>query len=119
MYCLRFAICGLSVPRAVVLLAVCALGMGLAGCNPKTLDPSQIGRFRPTPAVNVILNSLGVAEESPVAWENAQEPRPEDIGAVKADYALRPGDIVRISIFELYQEGAIVVNDYTVSETGQ
>src|SRR5512146_2127800 len=113
MYCLRFAICGLSVPRAVVLLAVCALGMGLAGCSVKTLDPGQIGRFRPTPAVNVILNSLGVAEETPVAWENAQDPQPSDIVAVKEDYALQPGDLVRISIFELYQEGVPLINDYT------
>ncbi len=119
MYYLRFAIYDLRVRGAALLLVFSALGIGLGGCNPKTLDPSQIGRFRPTPAVNVILNSLGVAEESPVAWENAQEPQPNDIVIVKADYALRPGDIVRISIFELYQEGAIVVNDYTVSETGQ
>ncbi len=119
MYYLRFTIYDLRIYKTTLLLVFSALGMALAGCNPKTLDPSQIGRFRPTPAVNVILNSLGVAEESPVAWENAQEPQPNDIGAVKQDYALRPGDIVRISIFELYQEGAIVVNDYTVSETGQ
>jgi protein involved in polysaccharide export with SLBB domain len=119
MYCLRSAICGLSVPRAAVLLAVCALGVGLAGCSVKTLDPGQIGRFRPTPAVNVILNSLGVAEETPVAWENAQDPQPSDIVAAKADYALQPGDLVRISIFELYLEGVPVVNDYTVSETGK
>jgi protein involved in polysaccharide export with SLBB domain len=118
MYYLRFAIYGLSVRRAVVRLTVCALGMGLAGCSVKTLDPGQIGRFRPTPAVNVILNSLGVAEETPVAWENAQDPQPSDIAAAKADYALQPGDLVRISIFELYQEGVPVVNDYIVSETG-
>ena len=91
----------------------------MAGCNNKTLDPSQIGRFRPTPAVNVILNSLGVAEEAAVAWENAQEPQPSDIVAVKADYALRPGDLVRISIYELFQEGVPAVNDYIVSETGK
>ncbi len=98
---------------------VSALGMGLAGCSAKTLDPSQIGRFRPTPAVNVILNSLGVAEETPLAWENAQDPQPSDVVAVKADYTLQPGDLVRISIFELYQEGVSLVNDYVVSETGK
>ena len=45
-----------------------------SGCNNKFFDPSQIGRFRPTPAVNVILNSLGVAEEEAIAWEGAEEP---------------------------------------------
>jgi protein involved in polysaccharide export with SLBB domain len=119
MYYLRFTICDLGIRRAVILLMISALGMGLAGCSFKTLDPSQIGRFRPTPAVNVILNSLGVVEETPVAWENAQDPQPGDIVAVKADYALQPGDVVRISIFELYQEGVALVNDYIVSETGK
>jgi protein involved in polysaccharide export with SLBB domain len=119
MCCLRVTIRDLHVRRAVLLLGLCALGPGLSGCNNKLLDPSQIGRFRPTPAVNVILNSLGVAEETPVAWEKAQEPQPGDIVAVPADYALRPGDLVRISIFELYQEGTAVVNDYVISETGQ
>jgi polysaccharide export outer membrane protein len=119
MYYLRFVIHDSGTRRAVVLLAVWALAVGLAGCSVKTLDPSQIGRFRPTPAVNVILNSLGVAEETPVAWENAGDPQPSDIVAVKEDYALQSGDLVRISIFELYQEGVPLVNDYTVSETGK
>jgi protein involved in polysaccharide export with SLBB domain len=119
MYYLRFIIYDLRIHGAALVLIFAALGIALGGCNAKTWDPSQIGRFRPTPAVNVILDSLGVAEESPVAWENAQEPQPNDIVAVKKDYALRPGDVVRISIFELYQEGVVVVNDYTVSETGR
>jgi polysaccharide export outer membrane protein len=119
MYHLRVTIYDLdSVRKAAVLFIISALSVGFAGCNNKTLDPGQIGRFRPTPAVNVILNSLGVAEESPVAWESGQEPQPGDIVAVKADYALRPGDLVRVSIFELFQEGVPLVNDYIVSETG-
>ena len=95
------------------------LGLGSAGCENKMLDPTQIGRFRPAPAVNVILDSLGVAEETPVAWEHAEEPQPKDIVAVPGDYTLRSGDIVRISVFELFQEGATMVNDYVVSETGK
>ena len=96
-------------------MALCA---AVAGCSNKLLDPTQIGRFRPTPAVNVILDSLGVAEEAPVAWKVADDPRPQDIVAVQGDYTLRTGDMVRISIFELFQEGTPMVNDYVVSETG-
>ena len=106
---LRLTICDL-------LLAV--VGLSFAGCSNKVLDPSQIGRFRPTPAVNVILDSLGVAEEAPVAWENAEEPRPKDVVAQKGDYALRPGDLVQISIYELFQEGVPLVSQFLVSETG-
>lgn len=107
------------VRRMGVWLALTALGASVVGCSNRLLDPAQIGRFRPTPAVNVILDSLGVAEEAPVAWKTAGEPRPQDLIAVKGDYTLRSGDLVRISIFELFQEGATMVNDYVVSETGK
>lgn len=96
-----------------------ALAFWQAGCGNKFFDPTQIGRFRPTPAANVILDSLGVAEETPVAWEKAEEPKPSDITAVLTDYVFKSGDAIRISIFELYQEGISVVNDYVVTETGK
>lgn len=95
------------------------LGICVVGCGNKFFDPTQIGRFRPTPAVNVILDSLGVAEETPMGWEKIEEPKPSDIVAVSTDYVFRSGDVVRISIFELYQEGVPFVNDYVVTETGK
>ncbi|MBP7053808.1 MAG: polysaccharide biosynthesis/export family protein [Phycisphaerae bacterium] len=108
-----------SIRRAGLWLLACAVGAFTAGCNNKFFDPSQIGRFRPTPAVNVILESLGVAEEPVAAWQTAEEPRPEDIRAVKADYVLQPADIVTVSIYELLQEGAAVTSNYVVTETGK
>ena len=89
------------------------------GCGDKFWDPTQIGRFRPVPAVNVILDSLGVADETPSAWEGAEEPRPADVIAYETDYTFGPGDVVRISIFELLQEGTPFANDYVVTETGK
>jgi protein involved in polysaccharide export with SLBB domain len=71
------------------------------------------------PAVNVILDSLGVADETPSAWEGAEDPRPADVIAYETDYTFGRGDIVRISIFELLQEGVPFVNDYVVTETGK
>ena len=91
----------------------------LSGCGNKFFDPTQVGRFRPVPAVNVILDSLGVAEEEPVAWEGAEDPRPTDVTAIEGDYVFRSGDTVRISIFELYREGLIVEDIYVVTETGK
>src|SRR5512143_3727086 len=107
---LRFTICDL-------LLAV--VGLSFAGCTNKLLDPTQVGRFRPVPAVNVILDSLGVAEEAPAAWEGAEEPMPVDTLVTDGDYALRSGDSVTISIYELLREGAYHTNNYTVTETGK
>lgn len=108
-----------GVRGAGLFLIVAAVAAGLAGCNNRVLDPSQIGRFRPTPAVSVILDSLGVAEEPPLAWETAEEPRLEDIRSETGDYVLQPGDIVQVAIFELLQEGAAVINNYTVTESGK
>lgn len=90
-----------------------------SGCGNKFFDPTQVGRFRPVPAVNVILDSLGVAEETPVAWEQAEEPMPIDAVAVESDYVFRAGDVISVAIFELLQEGIQFVNNYVVTETGK
>jgi polysaccharide export outer membrane protein len=91
----------------------------LAGCSEKFLDPKQIGRFRPVPAVNVILDSLGVAEEEPSPWVGAEQPKPIDLIAYETDYTFAPGDTVRITIFELLQQGQSFINEYVVTETGK
>jgi polysaccharide export outer membrane protein len=69
--------------------------------------------------VNVILDSLGLAEEAPSAWAEAEEPKPIDTMVFETDYAFGPGDVVRITIFELFQEGSVFTNDYIVTETGR
>jgi len=106
----------LTVPIVCLLVL---FGVFSAGCETKFWDPAQIGRFRPTPAVNVILDSLGVAEETPLAWKGAEEPKPVDLVVFESDYVFSPGDVVRISIFELLQGGTAVVNEYVVTETGK
>jgi polysaccharide export outer membrane protein len=90
----------------------------LSGCSKDHLDPSQIGRFRPVPTVNVILDTLGVAEESVSAYEGAEDPRPKDVVAYEQDYAFSSGDVIRITVFELLQEGYSYVDNYIVSESG-
>jgi len=100
--------------------ALFLLFLGLSsGCGNKFFDPSQVGRFRPIPAVNVILDSLGVAEEEPEAWEGAEEPLPVDTIVIESDYVFRSGDVVSVAIFELLQEGVQYANSYVVTETGK
>jgi len=106
-------------PQSTAIVLISVVSIYLVGCGNKFFDPTQIGRFRPTPAVNVILDSLGVAEETPPAWEGAEEPKPTDVMAYKTDYTFASGDIVRVSIFELLEEGVMFTNDYVVSETGK
>jgi protein involved in polysaccharide export with SLBB domain len=109
---------GGSFPFLYTVLILLFLGL-LSGCGNKFFDPTQVGRFRPVPAVNVILDSLGVAEEEPVAWEGAEEPLPVDTIVTESDYVFMSGDVVSISVFELLQEGVQYVNNYVVTETGK
>jgi polysaccharide export outer membrane protein len=105
--------------RILTILSLLALSIYVGGCGDKFFDPMQIGRFRPVPAVNVILDSLGVAEETASPWEGAEAPKPVDVIVYETDYVFGPGDVVRISIFELLQEGMVSIFDYTVTETGK
>ncbi len=108
----------LRLPTSVFFILLLFLSL-LSGCGSKFFDPTQVGRFRPVPAVNVILDSLGVAEEKPVAWEDAEEPLAIDTVAMESDYVFMAGDIISVAIFELLQEGVQFVNNYVVTETGR
>jgi len=105
--------------HTAIVLYLFVLSICLVGCGNRFFDPTQQGRFRPTPAVNVILDSLGVAEETPLAWEGAEDPKPIDVMAYETDYVFGSGDIVRVYVYELLQERAMFVNDYILSETGK
>jgi len=108
-----------AVKRALLaFLSIFAL-LSVFGCSNKFWDPTQVGRFRPKPAVNVILDSLGVAEEEPSAWAGAEEPKPADVREFETDYTLGPGDVVSVSIFELLQENILFTNNYIITESGK
>ena len=105
--------------RLICVFTACSALMCLSGCTASFWDPPQLGRFRSTPAVNVILKSLGVAEEPPMAWEDGEPPRPEDAVPLASDYTLGVGDMVTVSIFELLEEGQWMSSPYEVKGTGQ
>jgi polysaccharide export outer membrane protein len=67
----------------------------------------------------MILDSLGVAEEAPSTWADAEDPKPVDTMVFDIDHILGPGDVIRISIFELFQDSVMFVSDYIVTETGR
>jgi polysaccharide export outer membrane protein len=106
----RAALCGLT------LLFLCVCGIG---CSRDYLDPTQLGRFRPVPVVNVILDSLGVVDEPAETYAGAEDPRPEDVIPYEQDYVIGVGDVIGISIYELYAEGTPFANQYMVTETGR
>jgi protein involved in polysaccharide export with SLBB domain len=100
-------------------IAAACLFVGFSGCYSDVLDPTQLGRFEPTPTINVILNTLGVADEDSPTYEGAEEPRPEDLLSYEPDYVFSAGDVVRIAIFELYNEGLNYINQFVVTESGR
>lgn len=105
--------------KKIFFTATVSLLLVISGCYNDALDPTQVGRFEPTPTINVILDTLGVADEPSPTYEGAEEPRPGDLVDYEQDYVLGPGDIIRVSIFELYQVGEDYLNQYIVTETGK
>ncbi len=95
------------------------LVIGSSSCGNKFFDPTQVGRFNHTPVQNLILDTLGVAEEPTIAWVQGEEPRPIDTVALKNDYTFMSGDILHIYIYELLNQGIPYEQDFVVSETGK
>jgi polysaccharide export outer membrane protein len=103
-----------------LLLCIAVVGWLFAtGCSTEFWDPKQVGRFRSVPVQHVILDSLGLAEESPPDYVEAEPPRPADVIAQPQDYRLNSGDIVRVQIYELLNEDQPYVYDYVITETGK
>ena len=93
--------------------------MALSGCGKDPLDPTKIGRFRPVPVKNVILDTLWVGDEPDSTWSSAEDPIPSDLVATEEDYVFGTGDIVGISIFELLQENQTYSTAFQVTESGK
>ena len=68
--------------------------------------------------MNIILDTLGVADEPAPTYEGAEEPRPEDLIPYEPDYVFSAGDVIQVSIFELRQEGAPYTGQLVVTESG-
>jgi len=89
--------------------------LGISGCN----EPGAVGRFRATPVTNIILNSLGVIDEEPEVFVGYRDPEPKDLIPDKSEYVIGPGDMVDISIMDLFSVGREWVGRKQVSETGR
>ncbi|MHC5179167.1 MAG: polysaccharide biosynthesis/export family protein, partial [Planctomycetota bacterium] len=48
-----------------------------------------------------------------------EEPRREDLLPYEPDYVFSAGDVIRITIFELYNEGLNYENQFVVTESGR
>ena len=88
-------------------LLLAASSLGLSGCNVDGfLDPTQTGRFEHHPTTIPILDRLDIIETEQDIWGQTTEPVPEDLIPNDLEYRTVPGDVVTVSIFELYAQGA-------------
>ena len=101
--------------RNGVLFLVMIFGYIHGGCE----GPDNIGRFRATPVTNIILEDLGVIDEDPAVFSGAREPLPRDLVPDETEYVIGPGDILDISIYELFGPGQEWMGRKQVSEVGR
>lgn len=107
----------------------CSLASGLAaavlfgaGCGSATwlrngfVDPGQVGNFQ-NPARLEIRESLSILEE-PFGIPGAEEPTAEDLLVSYEEARIAPGDIVRISIFELLTPTVSTDQQFLVRNSG-
>lgn len=100
-------------------------GLLLVGCNQSDtfrptrwtwFDPTQV--TQPSEAINPIYEGIGVTDRSQEIYPNATEPTYDDLVPIKKDYVIGPGDVLRISILDLFQEGYETALERQVSNTG-
>ncbi|MEM1211711.1 MAG: polysaccharide biosynthesis/export family protein [Planctomycetota bacterium] len=108
--------------RAAALLPTAALafaGVALTGCEADSyLDPSNVGRWEPTPVTVPILERVASIESS--ATDVDVSPVTEaDLIPDKVEYIFSEGDQVQITIFEFLAAGQDSVFQRRVDSTGQ
>lgn len=86
-----------------------------AGCS----DPSTLGRFRATPVTNIILESIGVVDEEPEKFVGARDPQIRDLQISEEEYVIHSGDVLAVSILELFASGSEWRDVKQVNETGR
>ena len=89
--------------------------LALSGCA----EPSSLGRFKRAPITSIILPNLGVVDEEPEVFAGARDPEPKDLIPDRREYVIGPGDVLNLSVFELFSSYQDWRDNMQVSETGR
>ncbi len=103
-----------------VRLGVLTTSIFLLGCHSfwqGLLDPSQVGRFE-QPGVSHDIRTVLSIQDEPPGIPNATEPTPEDTVVTIQEYAIGPGDVVDVIIYELLQVGVPDFQRVQVTDVG-
>lgn len=116
--------------RQTGLAIVLAAGLCVGGCGPgggffktnkyKFLSAEEVvesGNIVGTP-INPILPSVGVMDSATDVIPNAEFPQPQDYTYSRKDYVMGAGDVLQITIMDLFQEGVETPLERLVSESG-
>lgn len=107
------------VAAAAVALAGLAAPAFLAGCeNDSFMDPSVVGRWEETPTIVPILDRIEVIERDEGSYVEVSEITPEDLVPVVEDFQTRPGDLLRVEIFDFIVVGQPYVIERQVDAAG-
>ncbi|MHC5024631.1 MAG: polysaccharide biosynthesis/export family protein [Planctomycetota bacterium] len=78
----------------------------LAGCEVDSFfDPSKTGYFEFTPTTVPILERIDVIEHEEEIWGQTVSVTPDDLIPSDLSYRMAPGDLISVSVFELFQQG--------------
>lgn len=109
-------------PHVALMTLIVALGGGCSEWRVPSwvhngfADPSQVGNYR-TATRTEIRSAMSILEE-PDGIEGAEEPTPEDLLPNQVEPRIQPGDILRVSVFELQAPGIATEQQIQVRQTG-
>jgi polysaccharide export outer membrane protein len=96
----------------------------LGGCEtPSFLDPGELaatreGRVREPLVVQVLDDLDAEREQSDRVFSNAQPPKQEDLVTTPTDYAVGPGDLLQVTVYDLEGQGLQTIKQVRISGTG-
>jgi len=91
----------------------------LGGCNVDSfLDPSVLGRWEQTPAIVPVLDNIAAIEQGAGDEIETTEVRPEDLRPEPGLYVVGAGDVLELTLFDLFRPGEQTQAPYVVDSNG-
>ena len=109
--------------RTASTLAILGVGL-LGGCDvPSFIDPGELSATREgsvrEPLVVKILDDIDAErEQSDRSFTNAKPPTQEDLVTTPTDYAVGPGDLLQVTVYDLEGQGLQTIKQVRISGTG-